>query len=208
MQMLCLTFQLPKHIISYRRLRSLDVTFSRSYVREDGLALFGTDDRRDIVSLSGLHDGNQLCCEIVCFIQIHNLRAVLGRELSTTYVIVRWLEPHPDAWERDVCSRPVCPGPLHINNCLWRYALTDSPRNALVTVVNRVQEPSAVFLSQRNIFGSTPTQQDQCRTREASAYYGLVTPESIVKIENMCPLFQRDTAYQNDMMWLQSVVVF
>ena len=211
MEMLCSTFGLPRGSNeSYRRLKALNVTFAQNYVREDGLALFGNDSRRDIVSLMGLHDGNHLCCEIVCFVRFNNLRNVLNdvvvqQDLSSTYVFVRWLEPHPRAWERDVQRRPVCPGPLHINNCLWRYALTESPRASLI---NRAGLPSAYFQNQRKIFGNTPTYQNTCRTRELRAYYGLVTPASIVKIENMSQLFQSDTDSPNHMSWLQSVVMF
>ena len=206
MEMLCLAFGLPRDSpASYQRLKTLNVTFGQSYVREDELTLFGTDSRRDIVSLLGLHDGNHLCCEIVCFIRLNNLRDVLNNvwqsqdDRSSTYALVRWLEPHPDAWERDVSRRPVSPGPLHINNCLWRYALTDSPRDPLVN--------PACFRAQRNMFGTTTTQQDKCRRQEMFTYYGLVTPKSIMKIENMCPLFERDTASHNCMSWLQSVVM-
>ena len=64
------------------------------------------------------------------------------------------------------------------------------------------------FATQKHIFGVNPTEQLQCKTQELRAYYGLVTPESIRKIENMCPLFLKDTASLNYMLWLQSVVMF
>ena len=205
MKLLCVELGLPRdNPVSFRSLRTLHVTYGQSYVREDGLTVFAHTSRRDIVSLSGFHGGNHLCCEMVCFIHLHNLADVLTAiPLATqqdTYVLVRWLEPHPDAWERDAQRRPVCPGPLHINNCLWRYALTDCPRPSLHETRFRG--------AQRLLFGDTEPEQNRCRERELHAYYGLVTPESIVKIENMCPLFEKDTCSLDSSSWLQSVVMF
>ena len=190
LDMLRMVIGVPSDDATFRRLQRQQITFSESYVREDGLTLFGQDARRDIVSLKGLHEGNHLCCEIVCFVYIQD---------RGTYVLVRWLEPHSRAWERDVDRRPVCPGPLHVNNCLWRYALLDSPRDSLMM--------GRFFNPQRHIFGKTRIEQDQCKQRESLAYYGLITPECIVKKENMCPLFQPDTDSHDYTSLLQSVVI-
>ena len=198
MMMLCKEYSLPDHRpSSYRQLRTLHINFSQSYVREDSLTLFGNDSRRDIVSLSGLYEGNHLCCEVVCFIRLGKIVGLTPKQ--DTYVLVRWLEPHPDAWERDEERRPVCPGPLHINNCLWRYARTGVPREVLSDLR---------FSNVRQYFGDDILEQNRCRDRELYAYYGLVTPQSIMKIENMCPLFKKDTASLDTQSWLQSVVMF
>ena len=145
----------------------------------------------------------RLCIHCACTCFVHDkYNAGTTTPLTTqqdTYVLVRWLEPHPDAWERDAQRRPVCPDPLHINNCLWRYALTDRPRASL---------SEGRFCTQRHLFGDTETEQNRCRERERHAYYGLVTPECIVKIENICPLFQKDTATLDSTSWLHSVVMF
>ena len=112
---------------------------------------------------------------MVCFIHLNNpLPVGLAQPHASTYALVRWLEPHPDAWERDIDRRPVCPGPLHINNCLWRYALSDDPRKSLNVELFRTR-----CAAQKNLFGTTEMEQDRCREQELHAYYGLVTPESI-----------------------------
>ena len=48
-----------------------------------------------------------------------------------TFVLVKWFAAHPDAWERDRLCRPCCPGEFRANHCLWKYAVTDRPRQVM-----------------------------------------------------------------------------
>ena len=86
-----------------------------------------------------------LCCQAVCFFSIQGvdsvlkvLQKVLPKELendlhddSITFILVRYFTPHPLAFERDTEYRPVCPGPLRRNHCLWQFAKTARSRKAM-----------------------------------------------------------------------------
>ena len=170
------------------------------------MTIWATDKRRDIVGLKGLERGNALSCEIICFVQVEKIEKLFGGPRdSRVYALVRWLEPHPDSWERDEWRRPVCPGPLHINHCFWRYALTQGSRRSLV---RQDGQPTPAFTRYRHLFGRTEADQNLCRQREERAYYGLVTPDSIVGTLNMCPVFLNNSSSPNCQTWLQSVVMF
>ena len=66
------------------------------------MTIWATDKRRDIVGLKGLERGNALSCEIICFVQVEKIEKLFGGPCdSRVYALVRWLEPHPDSWERD-----------------------------------------------------------------------------------------------------------
>ena len=120
-------------------------------------------------------------------------------------VLVRWLTPHNASWERDSLLRPVCPGPFHVNNCLWKYATTTNYRSDLVRANG---QPTATWTKQRNLFGQTEAQQQQCWEREKRAYYGLVDTNNIVDIMHMCHTFKSGTADHDDDTWLQTVKLF
>ena len=119
-----------------------------------------------------------------------------------SFVLVRWLEPHPRVWERNVERRPVCPGQLHINNCLWSYAKTSRPRRSLVSPSG---DPSRAFNTNKLLFGTTPTEQRLCWERETHAYYGLVTPDNVIGIMNLCTTFKPNSAEPRYGEWLQTV---
>ena len=102
-------------------------------------------------------------------------------------MLVRYFEAHPRAVERDSKHRPICPGPLYINNCLWRYAKTLSPRHILV---NRVGSPSLAYLNQTHIFGQTPAEQHSNYVRECRAYYSFIYPDHVLSRSNITELFR------------------
>ena len=101
-------------------------------------------------------------------------------------MLVRFFEAHPSAVERDSEHRPVCPGPLYINNCLWRYARA-VPRGILR---NRDGSASLAFLTQTHIFGQTAAEQNRNYVRECRAYYSFIYPDHILSRSNITELFQ------------------
>ena len=205
---ICRQLRIPLSEESHRKLRSLRLLFGQKYVDQNGRAFWATDERRDIFRLVGVdnHD-NALCCEAVCFLTIHHIKSVIpdSAEDSQNYALIRWLQPHPDSWERDALKRPVCPGPLLVNNCLWEYAKTSVPRQAMVG--RNVRRPSSSFLTHKHFFGSTRAEQNERRLQEKNDYYGLVTIDSIVNTMNMCPLFQPNTSTFDYRSWLQTVTL-
>ena len=122
----------------------------------------------------------RLCCESVCFCTITGLtsqppmgdtRLVIPESLrgaidankdSLTFVLGRYFSPHPSAVDRDSSHRPVCPGPLKLNHCLWTYAKSDRDRQMLVQPNGM---PTRYFENQRHIFGTTDNSQ-RCRLEQ------------------------------------------
>ena len=212
MDMICEKLGWTQSRESYRRMNSLRFKFGQKLVRLDGKIFWGTDSqyrprtidraRRDMLRLEGIERGNALCCETICFVEITNALTVGHDVDSITFVVVRWLEPHADAWDRDAEHRPVCPGPLGTNNCLWRYAKTPRQRRALVA---RDGNYSNAFLLHREMFGDTRVDQHIRWSREINAYYGLVQPDNILHTMNMCNTFVDNTAEPVYDTWLQSV---
>ena len=183
--------------------------------------------RRDVFQLGGtetvdvtLPNGTvtpkttALACESVCFLQLS------GPELKSfdipsrltcsefqfddqlTFVLGRYLSPHPESWDRDAMHRPVCPGPLRVNHCLWTYAKTRQPRRVLS---NRDGSPSAAYLQQRHLFGRTLFQQGETRLNEMHAYFCLAHYSCILEKMHVTREFDESGA-QTDT-WLQSVTV-
>ena len=158
------------------------------------------------------------CCETVCFIQIsgwkvvdlgnfklpHQLQAEVDSAFSPqdtlTFVLGRWLSPHPDAWDRDTLSRPVCPGPLKLNHCLWKYAVTSEPRKSLS---NDDGTPTEAFHHHRHVFGNTQYQQEHRRLQELHAYYCLVLPCTIYEKIHATREYEIDGTLSDT--WIQSV---
>ena len=105
--------------------------------------------------------------------EVTNARAVGSRVDTLNLVIVRWLDTHPRACERDDLGRPLCPGPLSINNCLWTYARSATPRRSMVQPCGAASRSFNIY---RQMFGATGTEQRECWTREKHAYFGFVTP--------------------------------
>ena len=198
---------------SYRLMKSLRFRFGQKLVRMDGKTFWATDSqyrartsdhtRRDMLRLKGTIMGNALCCETICFVEITNARSVGHSVDSITIVVVRWLEPHPDAWDRDAENRPVCPGPLRVNNCLWRYAKTARDRRVLVTAAGDSYGES--YLLHQTMFGDTRNDQHIRWSHEKNAYYALVQPDNIINTMNMCNTFVGNTSEPVYDTWLQSV---
>ena len=140
---------------------------------------------------------NALCAEATCFLTVSNLSQVVIPALdpalapdktelrgsihndSITFFLVRWFEPHHDSHERDHLNRPICPGPLYINHCLWKYAKTHSARRSV---------PLHWNIDQRY------------------AYYGLIFPHNVINKVNMTPCFVGGTV-QTSIDWLQTVTL-
>jgi hypothetical protein len=221
---------LPKNLVSYTQLQGLGYCFGQKLVRSDGEIYWGTESsytyetgchtrrRRDILFLEGVQSKeyrlpdtsvvqrvNALCCEVICFLEISNLQTTLSLTNicdSQTFVLVRWFEPHPNNPERDSQYRPVCPGALNINHCLWRYAKSQHVRQSLI---NRRGYPTAAFGRQSYLFGDTPREQNMCLDKEKNAYFGLISPDTILHKVNMCPCFFPNSSVLDEERWLESV---
>ena len=231
--LLCDKFKLPKTRGSYRILESLRYTIGQKLVRRDGSVLWATDSkfagggihrrRRDILSIEGCEQvgnrrrrqRNALCCEAVAFVcvsQFANSDIVLPAEVRSeinehghlNLILGRYFAPSPMALNRDRQYRPICPGPLWINHCLWRYALTDVVRKCLVTVSG---DPTADYQRQSHLFGSTPAERSAAFDREKRAYFTLLLPNNILCRANMSPCFVPGTSEPDLDTWLQTVTV-
>ena len=145
---------------------------------------------------------NSLCAEATCFLTVSNLHQLRipalnplsypdstypqckelresVRDNSITFFLVRWFEPHPSSHERDHLHRPICPGPLHINHCLWTYAKTPTVRQSV---------PRNWTVTQRY------------------AYYGLIFPQNVLHKVNLTPCFI-DGSVLNTKDWLETVTL-
>ena len=196
-------------------------TSLNSHRRRDIFILKGT--KKKLYRLPGgryVEIEDALCAESVCFLTVSDLSNLplpafttprpeipnaKDEELrsnivndSVTYCLVRWFEPH-DTVQRDSDRRPMCPGPLHINHCCWRYAKTSEPR--------RVIEDSQADLRQNYMFGTSQQTRDDYISHIKNAYYGLIYPNNIVDIANMTPTFHPGSAKPNKNVWLQSVTI-
>ena len=119
---------------------------------------------------------------------------------TLTYMLGRWLTSHPSAWERDSLLRPVCPGPLKHNHCLWKYAESARSRESMV---DSHGSPSLGFQSSGNIFGLSRKFRQQRWDGEQKAYYGFITPDSIVSSCNISRQYEADTMDLSNT-WLQT----
>ena len=143
---------------------------------------------------------NALRAESTCFLTVSNLNRVRIPALvdpalsntpentqlresvhndSITFFLVRWFEPHQSSHERDLQHRPICPGPLHINHCLWTYAVTPTVRQSV---------PRNWSFNQKH------------------AYYGLLFPQNVVSRVNMTPCYIDGSANTGNH-WLESVTL-
>lgn len=164
----------------------------------------------------------RLCCESVCFFTITGLtsnqppmdetpRIVIPENLRgafdtqndrLTFVLGRFFSPHPLAVDRDSLHRPVCPGPLKLNHCLWTYAKSSSDRKILVKPNGR---PTTYFENQRHIFGTTENRQLCLFEQEKDAYLCIHTPDEIYRRAQMTQEYCGDTLTHSDT-WLESIV--
>lgn len=203
--LVCQKLRLDQTVDSYMLLRPLKFFFGQHFVRSDGRAFWATNERRDILRLKGIVNGNALCGEAVCFLAISNVKSINRDyvEDTQTYALIRWFEPHPDSWERDALKRPVCPGPMHVNNCLWVYSKTPTLRRSMVGRDRRRRSIS--FVRHKHYFGSNEEEQHDCRLLEQDAYYTLVKTDSIEDTVNMCPIFKRNSSTFEKRTWLETV---
>ena len=214
--LLCSHWSMPQTRASHSKLSELHFEFGHQLVREDGRNFWGTDSqyrtgrlsgaRHDMVLLHGHERGNALCCEIVCFVHVSRVDTLglVNPKSNENLVLARWLEPHPSARQRDDRQLPLCPGPLHINNCLWKYSRLRRPRRVFVgTHSQRIR--SLAFRRQRSLFGSTDAEIAQRYEQEKFAYFGLVEPDTIEDTLNMCNTFEPDTSTPVYDTWLHTV---
>ena len=160
-----------------------------------------------------------LCCESVCFFTIsgvtavlHSLNRVLPRHLcadldttddSIIFILGRYFSPDPLAYQRDTHYRPICPGPLKLNHCLWKYAKTSRYRAAICDVNGL---PNANFVTQGHLFGATALQRRKCFEDEKNAYFTLHVPRSIERRVYMTREFLGDTLELSDT-WIETVTL-
>ena len=225
MDLLCAQLGMPSTRESYTRFEDMDFHFGHSLRYMDGSQLWGTDSeyksystndgyarRRDVVLMNGVENRSYtqngstverrdaLCGEIVCFM---STRWHHGGD-TRIWLIVRWFEPH-NTHERDSKHRPVCPGPLRINHCLWRYARLVHPRKTMVSP--RTGQPCNAYRVQSHFFGSTAEQQQSRFRSEKRAFYGLVEAITVANRVNMCPIFLQDTHEPDTSVWLETVTL-
>lgn len=229
--LLCNKLGLPDTRASYTRLEVLSYVCGQKYIRENGKTLWATDSnyhgdgrqdrrRRDILFIKGnerTDDGtrNALCCEAVMFLKVSNFGAAdfavppavvqdFDEDKSVTFVLGRWFAPHDSVYERDSCHRPICPGPLHINHCLWKYACSNADRPALVQPDG---QPADLFNRQYILFGRTMQEARATLQLEKRAYFCLLSHNNIINVMNMCPVFAPNSSEPDPHTWLQSVTV-
>jgi len=208
LNLLCDRFGLAQARRSYLQLQSLHFVIALKYTREDLKTFWATDSRRDILRLKGHEGGNSFCCETICFVQIDNVLSLQIDDLPSDrvdLVLVRWFSPHASSWERDGECRPLCPGPLSINNCLWAYSRTPKARRAFA---NRAGQRSRSFNAYSHTWNCNNDQErDELWNREKHAYYGFISPDSIIEKVNMSPTFQNGSALPDYSRWLETVTM-
>ena len=210
LNLLCAQFELPPTRRSYTYLQRLNFQIGLKCTREEDHKTFSsTGGQRDMLRLRGHEEGNSLCCETICFVQVDNV-LTLPRQHNDVpdrriLVLVRWFSPHADSWERDSLRRPLCPGPLSINNCLWTYSRTPRPRRALV---DQDGQPTPVFREYaRTACGLNNDDVLDLHNREKHAYYGFITPNNIASRVNMAPTFQHGSDVPDYSRWLETVTM-
>lgn len=229
LDLLCAELELPTTMESYRCMEVLRWTIGQKLLMPNVTAYWATDDnylgqsqqRRDVFLLDGSFTENGVstafCCQATCFITISKLDELCertGRTLpvrlrneihknSLTFVLARWLTYHNDSWARDSRSHPICPGPLQHTHCLWTFAKTRTPRKMMV---DSNGNPSSAFRSYSQMFGDTTISQMKRWNSEKRAYYGLVTPRSIMSSCNISREYEPTSMTTTDN-WLEVVSV-
>lgn len=197
---------------------------TRRAKRRDCFSLVSLEDVRVTESDGSVSNKRtRLCCESVCFFTITGFasnpvmhdtpRIVIPESLSEafdtekdslTFVLGRFFSPHPSAVDRDSLHRPVCPGPLRLNHCLWTYAKSPSDRQMLVQDNGM---PTRYFQNQRHIFGSTENRQNCLFEQEKDAYLCIHTPDEIHRRAQMTQEYLEDTLTHTET-WLESIVTY
>ena len=105
----------------------------------------------------------------------------------------------PGTW---FSSSTCCLGPFHVNNCLWKYAVTPNARTAMVSNDKRATQ---VWSQQRTVFGSSYREQHDYWMREKHVYFRLITSDSI---EDTIHTFRSGTTEPDHCHWIQTVYLF
>mgnify|MGYP005709551079 FL=1 len=235
LDLVCDLFGLRRRRSSYQALNCLSWFFGQKLIRRDGQVFWASNShytyaykgkngqgrRRDCFAVKGTEvvDGvtNALCMEAVVFVTLGDILRLpfalpakvaeeIDRDTDTlTLILGRWFEPHRKSFSRDNLHRPICPGALHINHCLWRYAVTSTLRRSLCS---RIGKPAPSFTRQTRRLGLTEVEMLSHVEEDAYAYFGLFTQNQLLSVVNMCPEFKTDISASFDYgTWLQSVTM-
>jgi len=233
LDLVCDLFHLPRRRQSYSSFNSLSWEFGQKLIRRDGKVFWATNSQytypykgnkgkgrqRDCLAVKGTEVvggvTNALCMEAIVFITLGDMSRLerlpvsvsneIDRDTDTlTLVLGRWFEPHHKSISRDDRHRPICPGTLHINHCLWRYALTSTPRRSLCS---RNGTPADTFTRQAGRLGLTQIQMLSHVETDRNAYFDILTPNQILSTVNVCPEFKSDSVSFDYGTWLQSVIM-
>lgn len=186
-------------------------------------------ERGDILRIEGHervgHTNNALCCEAIAFLTVTGLdhadfpipQSVKNevqvfqdstkrevRHYAVIFVLGRWFTPHRTAVGRDSSYRPICPGPLHINHSLWKYARARQTRKSMITSSG---VPTEAFSRQAHVFGESRSEQIETLNKEKHAYFALLFASNVVERVNMCPVFIPNTSQPDAQTWLQTINV-
>ena len=173
--------------------------YSYGGARQDCVRLAQTEDVEVNNGTSIVNKVTAQCCRLVAFWTVSGftrlslrfpdqfLRRLHDGGDKIHLMLVRYFEAHPSAVERDSEHRPICPAPLCINHCLWRYARTKEDRKVLV---NPDGSPSLTYLEQTHIFGHTPAEQNRNFNNECKAYYSFIYPDHMLSRAHITELFR------------------
>ena len=231
LDLLCNKLEIPCTLESYRQLQCLRWYFGQSLVMANGVTYWATDSyymgqdgsrRRDVFLIQGKdrETGNKTAysCEAIVFIQIQGFKQFCQDSKRTlplfvadeidkdtlNLVLGRWLTPHPTTHQRDSESRPICPGPLQHNHCLWMYSQTPRPRKIMV----EKGKPSRAFEICRDMFGSSQAVSDRRWDEEKRAYYTFLLPSNIVNTTHMTREYVSGSeTLAKSGVWLESVTL-
>ena len=189
-------------------------TSHKSRRRRDIVMLEGTE-KEEYILPTGEHveKTNPLCGEIVKISDMGDIKIPrkLCRDKSSTqldptftlFILLRYFTPDTTrSFQRDSLHRPLCIGPLRINHCAWRYAQAKTYRQSISTVLGK---PNKVFHTYRHMFGKTHDDQLLCFEMEKKSYYGLVSPNNVLRTVCMSPGFLPHTATPDFSTWLETV---
>lgn len=229
LDLMCTAFNISQTRRSYARLGNLLWAFDQRLKMTDGTIYWATDDeyspsanrrRRDIFLMKNsesvkvrlpcgqvVERDTAMCCQAMVFVTVSNITDEFGRSTpfkgdSCTFVLVRWLQAHPDATERTTRNLPLCPAPLNINHALWQYAETDRVRSLIYD--SNHDRPTEHFQVYATMFGKTRDVQMQRLQAEKRAYFGLVHPHEIESLAHMCKEFQHNTTRESST-WLHTI---
>ena len=188
--------------------------------------------RRDIVNTNKTEDvtvrvdhvtyNKETCLyfETIGFFSLERFKAVFGDNCShfpedirqcikkygcLTVFLGRYFSPHQTSTRRDAQRRPVCPGHLSLNHCLWKYAVTNRCRRMLV---DRNGNPSHAFKTQSHIFGSSKKKRSKVFEDEKNAYLCIHLSCDINGHVNMTREFDtNDLSLSLSDTWLETVTV-